>query len=168
MVIASVFVLIISLAIMAGLLAYAVFAIIAQWKLFEKAGEEGWKSIIPYYNCIKLSEISTGNKTLGILWCVVYTVYIPVYMGSRYGSGSVLMSIIALLISLAVYIVTGALYFKLAKAFGKSDGWSVAMFFLYPILVIALGYDNTIEYVGPLAQNKADLQYYDDQNNNYY
>ena len=168
MVMAYVFILIISMAFMAGLLAYAVFAIIAQWKLFEKAGEEGWKSIIPFYNSIKLSEIATGNKILGILWCVVYTVYIPFYMANRYGSSSVLTTIITLLLSLAVYIVTGILYFKLAKAFGKSDGWSVAMFFLYPILVIALGYDNTIEYSGPLAQNKADLQYYDDQNNNYY
>ena len=42
---AMIFVALISLAI-------AVVSIIGMWKMFTKAGEEGWKSIIPVYNAI--------------------------------------------------------------------------------------------------------------------
>ena len=35
------------------LLVIAILQIIALWKVFKKAGEKGWKSIIPFYNiCI--------------------------------------------------------------------------------------------------------------------
>lgn len=33
-------------------------AIVAFWKVFEKAGQEGWKSIIPFYNMWILFEIA--------------------------------------------------------------------------------------------------------------
>ena len=43
--------------LLAFIMAYALFAfifyilqVIAYWKIFTKAGEEGWKSIIPIYN----------------------------------------------------------------------------------------------------------------------
>ena len=43
--------------LVAFIMAYALFAfifyilqVIAYWKIFTKAGEEGWKSIIPIYN----------------------------------------------------------------------------------------------------------------------
>ncbi len=36
----------------------AVFFIVCMWKIFEKAGVEGWKSIIPIYNTWKLNEIA--------------------------------------------------------------------------------------------------------------
>jgi hypothetical protein len=39
-------------------LAFAVVAIIAMWRIFEKAGEKGWKSLIPIYNSWILFELS--------------------------------------------------------------------------------------------------------------
>ena len=36
------------------LLVVAVLQIVAMWKIFTKAGEAGWKSIIPVYNIITL------------------------------------------------------------------------------------------------------------------
>ena len=38
-------------------LAITVVTIIGMWKVFTKAGEEGWKSIIPVYNIITLCKI---------------------------------------------------------------------------------------------------------------
>ncbi len=40
------------------ILAIAILQIIAMWKLFTKAGEKGWKSIIPIYNSVILFKIS--------------------------------------------------------------------------------------------------------------
>ncbi len=40
------------------IIAIAVIQIIAMWKLYGKAGEKGWKSIIPVYNMVILFKIS--------------------------------------------------------------------------------------------------------------
>ena len=37
-----------------------VLSIIADYRLFEKAGEEGWKAIIPFYNYFVLCRIVMG------------------------------------------------------------------------------------------------------------
>ena len=39
-------------------LVIAIIQIIAMWKLYTKAGEKGWKSIIPIYNLVILFKIS--------------------------------------------------------------------------------------------------------------
>ena len=39
---------------------------VGMWKLFEKAGEDGWKAIIPIYNTLIMSKIACGNFKLGI------------------------------------------------------------------------------------------------------
>ena len=36
----------------------AVLQVIAMWKIFSKAGEAGWKSLIPIYNSVILFKIS--------------------------------------------------------------------------------------------------------------
>lgn len=39
-------------------LAIAVFLLVSMWKLFTKAGKEGWKSLIPIYNFYTLIGIA--------------------------------------------------------------------------------------------------------------
>ena len=39
------------------LLVVYVLLVIADWKIFSKAGEEGWKSLIPIYNMYILFKI---------------------------------------------------------------------------------------------------------------
>ena len=41
-----------------AIFAVAILVIVAWWKIFEKAGEAGWKAIIPIYNAIVLLRIS--------------------------------------------------------------------------------------------------------------
>ena len=33
-----------------GILVFAAIAVISWWRIFSKAGEAGWKAIIPFYN----------------------------------------------------------------------------------------------------------------------
>ena len=51
-------------------LAILIITIIGMWKVFEKAGQEGWKSIIPFYNMYVLTEISGQNGWLFLL-CLI-------------------------------------------------------------------------------------------------
>ena len=56
--------------IMLPALAVAIVTIIGMWKLFEKAGYDGWKAIIPFYNSYILTEISGQNGWMFLLMFV--------------------------------------------------------------------------------------------------
>ena len=43
-----------------------ILTIIANWVLFKKAGEKGWKSIIPIYNTVVLFKIAGISSKLSI------------------------------------------------------------------------------------------------------
>lgn len=100
----------------------AVLQIIAMWKIFSKAGEEGWKSIIPVYNIITLFKIA-GLSPLLVL---VYLVTIIPFIGY-----------------LAVLALTVYLNIKLGKAFGKSEGFIVGMILLGPIFYLMLAFGDS-------------------------
>ena len=60
-----------------------VLLVIARWKLFTKAGEAGWKSIIPIYSDYVQWRIG-WNKT-GLFWLYIllsFLFYIPVAVGA--------------------------------------------------------------------------------------
>ena len=54
------------------LVAIFVFICIVMWKIFEKAGEDGWKSLIPIYNIIVYFKI------IGLQWWFIFIVLSPV------------------------------------------------------------------------------------------
>ncbi|MBR3534249.1 MAG: hypothetical protein IKN85_00320 [Oscillospiraceae bacterium] len=165
-------------------LALSVVMLVARYKLFEKAGEAGWKAIIPFYWSIILSKIATGKKTLGAVFVAAYSVfwiaYISFYyrqmvmlMGNLEGSMSasdaasiMLFSLFVMVLSISMAVLNGILMFKFAKSYGKSEGWCVAMIFLSGILIIAMGFDKELKYVGPNGVPTSD-QYGVDNYNNY-
>ena len=111
----------------AGTIIYAICAIavyvllvIADWKIFAKAGEAGWKSLIPIYNLYVLCKIADGKgiKFLLLLVPIVDIVYL------------ILLDI------------------RLAKAFGKGTGFAVGLIFLPNIFTLILGFGDA-QYVGP-------------------
>lgn len=108
-------------------LAITVVQIIAMWKLFTKAGEEGWKSIIPIYNMIVLYKISNVNP----LFLLIY-----------------LAAPIPVLGWLAVMGITIYQAIGLAKTFGKEPAYAVGLILLAPIFYMILGFGKST-YVGP-------------------
>jgi hypothetical protein len=100
-------------------LAATVLAIVAMWKIFEKAGEPGWAAIIPFYNLYVLFKITWGNG-----WKFLFLL-IP------------FANIVFLIITMV----------KLAKAFGKSGGFAVGLIFLSVIFYCILAFDQS-QYLG--------------------
>lgn len=120
-------------------LAVAVVSIIGMWKMFTKAGEEGWKSIIPVYNAITLCKIVGVNPW----WILIVFV-------------SGLLSIIPILgylVYLAVIIYFSVLLsVSTANSFGKDTGFAVGLFFLSPIFYCILGFGSA-KYEGAKPMN---------------
>lgn len=100
-------------------LALSILIIVAEWKVFEKAGEPGWGAIVPFYNNYLLFKIAYGNGWY-FLW--LFVPFINIYF------------------SIMVYI-------KLAEAFGESIGFGIGLIFLNVIFLSILGFGNS-EYQG--------------------
>ena len=49
------------IAILVTFLLLGVICTIAYWKIFEKAGEDGWKILVPFYNSYIITKIVYGN-----------------------------------------------------------------------------------------------------------
>ena len=107
------------------ILAFYVLIIVAQWKIFTKAGQEGWKALIPIYNVV-----------------VLYKIILLLYLLS-------VVPVVGWIISIALSIVSTV---KLAKAFNQSTAFIFGLLFLSPIFQMILGFGNA-EYVGNQTSN---------------
>ena len=85
------------------------FFIFVYWIIFTKAGEEGWKSLIPIYNIYILYKITWGNGLIFLL----------------------------LLVPFVNFIVGILTINKLSKCFGHRLGFTLGLLFL-PIIFLPL------------------------------
>ena len=98
----------------------AVLLIIAEWKMFEKAGEPGWKTIIPFYNLYVFCKIVDGSGWKFLLFCI------PI-------------------VNVVYYFIIS---FRTAKAYGKGAGFGIGLLLLPNIFTLILGFGDA-QYVGP-------------------
>jgi hypothetical protein len=109
------------LSMIVGLL-IALLLIVAMWKVFTKAGQPGWASIIPIYNLY--------------IWCKIV---------GRPGWWVILM-----LIPFVNIIVGIILCIDMAKSFGKGAGFGIGLALLGVIFIPILGFGSA-QYQGPSA-----------------
>ena len=110
-------------------LAIIVFDIVVRWKVFKKAGKEGWEAIIPYYNSWVYFEISGYPGWLGLLGLAsIVLSWIP------FGAGMLSVGLIVLNVLAGI---------SLAKKFNKSEGfgWLIGLLPLIGLAIIAFGDD---------------------------
>ena len=113
------------IAIIIGLL-IALFLIVAMWKVFTKAGQPGWASIIPIYNLY--------------IWCKIV--------------GRPWWWILLMLIPFVNFIICIILCIDLAKSFGKGVGFGIGLALLGIIFFPILGFGSA-QYQGPAAGSPA-------------
>jgi len=138
-----------------------VLLIVAQWRMYEKAGEEGWAAIIPYYSSYMRFKIAGQNKlflpaliciiALPILSLVDIFLIVNLFFETNI-RGAVAAFVIVMLLSAVAFILL--IIFKiivcvgLSKNFGKGAGHGVGLFFLPYIFYPLLAFSSSIEYVG--------------------
>lgn len=138
-------------AIVAGL-AVAILMIVAMWKLFKKAGEPGWKALIPIYNAYILFKISGAKSWFWAYLLADVVVIIESIVATANGSVvtdasgnvteikdmvfSIVISLMAIF-QLVCYIVLCA---KLATAFKRGAGTAIGLFFLPNIFTLILAF----------------------------
>ena len=95
-------------------------SIAAMWILFQKAHEEGWASIVPFYNMYVLFKITWGSGWLFLL------LLIPIA-------------------NIVIWIITMV---KLSQVFGQGGGFACGLIFLNTIFECIIAFDSGIRYIG--------------------
>ena len=115
---------------------------IADWKIFTKAGESGWKSLIPIYNLYTEYSIC-WNGILGLIYGLLScaTMFIPTNNSSMVLTA---ISLVVTLVALALHIKESLL---LARCFGKGTGFGIGLILLAPIFRLILGFGSA-QYTG--------------------
>jgi len=107
-------------------LVFIAIIVVSLWKVFTKAGEPGWASVVPIYNVYVLLRIA-GRPGW---WVILY--FVP---------------IVSIIVSIIVAI-------DLAKAFGKGTGFGLGLGFLGFIFFPILAFGDA-EYGGGSAKRPA-------------
>ena len=110
-----------------SMLWYIIMAV-GLWKMFEKAGEQGWIGFIPFYNQYKLCEKVMDNPWY---WVRKVAVIIPIigwfmYFYFEYQIGK-----------------------ATAKAYGQPETWAWGYTFLAPVFYCITGFSSQYSYFGP-------------------
>jgi hypothetical protein len=109
--------------------AVCILMIVAQWRIYVKAGEKGWKCLIPIYGQVVFFKISMGRGIFFLSWIIP-----PVG---------------AILTLIATY--------RLFQKFDKSTLFCIAGVFFSPIMMLVVAFDNSCYEGQPLpAQYQKD------------
>lgn len=108
------------IAIIVLALIFTIYMIIVTWKIFEKAGEEGWKSLVPIYNIYTMVKIVKQPPIMTIGFLIPF---VNIFFG--------------------LYLL-----YKLCHAFGQKDaGFIIGMIFFSPIFLSVLAFGKKYQYV---------------------
>ena len=115
-------------------LIWIILLVIALWKAFTKAGEAGWKAIIPFYNIYIMYKIA-GYKNW--FW---YTLLIAVIGGILMGVLSSYQEYISAATSLITGIMSIIVYFNFARRYGWGVFTSILFVLFTGICLLFLGF----------------------------
>ena len=103
--------------------ALLILLIIAHWMVFLKAGEKGWKSLIPIYSSYMLVKLADGNGWKFLLFLIPFVNIVYAIM----------------------------LSVRLARAFGKGTGFALGLLLLPNVFNLILGFGSA-QYIGPKGE----------------
>lgn len=119
---------------------YYLLLIIAWWKLFTKAGEKGWKAIIPFYNFYVQCKLTWKPLFFWIILALSVVAGILVNMTTPTGDAALFFGLACFAVAIALAVFTIMSEYRLAKAFGHGGGYTVGLVFLNFIFMLILGF----------------------------
>jgi len=115
----------------------AILEIVGMWKVFKKAGKNGWEAIVPYYNIWILNEIS-GCKWWVFLIAIASSLISFNISYDLNETSSITYSPLEFIGSIANVFAMFMINYNISKKFGKSYGYAIGLtlipFIFYPML----------------------------------
>lgn len=122
--------------VMAIALILLVLSVVAYWKVFKKAGEKGWKAIVPIYGTVTLFKVAGVSPWLVLGYLAGF---IP-WIGGLICAG------------ITIYVTI-----SLAKAFGKSTEFTVGLILLNTIFMLILAFGDSKYQLGKETSENIDI-----------
>lgn len=144
--------------------AVAFLSFAAQWRVYQKMGVQGWKSLIPMYNQFLLFESVYGNGWVVLkLWLMpvigMLASFVVTFVCSMlriYDLIPVLMILIMLIIAYIVIKTMIMLWIDLAHLFGQPTSFGFGLLLVQPIFMIILAFSNLAYLDGSKNLTEAD------------
>ena len=145
--------------VIAIVLVFYALIVVAHWRMFTKAGQKGWKSLVPVYSDYVLFKLVWNAKSFWIyVVLVLISVLAMVFSGSYaflpngqmmlVGGGNAILGIVYNIASIAVLVYMVLLAIKTSLAYGKGMVFAVGLLLVPSIFRMILGFGSA-EYKGP-------------------
>lgn len=135
--------------ILVGCIAWFFISAIGYRKMFQKAGEAGWKAFIPYYNKFVCFKFAWNTK---VFWLFFISLLLAQCISD---SANLLLQLVALAGAIIFAVLDAKLDIRVAKSFGKTAVWGILLFFFPFVVSLILGYGKA-EYIGNTTIKKED------------
>lgn len=124
------------------IIAFIILELIAYWKIFEKAGRKGWKSLIPIYSYWILIEISGLNWWWFLLLCIDVIIKKEIE-GLTFA------------ISIGNFLASFNCFYNIARRFGKDKITSIlaGIFPIFFIFIFAFSKNDIFDANIPVSVN---------------
>jgi len=133
-------------------------AIIIHWRIYEKAGQQGWAAVVPIYSTLILMDIIHRPRSwawiilgLGLLTSILNALQ-PSTQGQNHQDPNMIISVLQIVAGLTSLYFTVRTMRDLARAFGHGRGFTAGLIFLpfifYPILAFG---DSQYQYTNHTA-----------------
>lgn len=133
----------------------AAIAMAAKWRVFQKMGYEGWKSLIPVYETFLTFKAIYGNGWMMLVLIAPFVMALPISIimaigmflsNEATGIIGVPVMIIGLLLGVASAVLpvifTIKLNFDMARAFRQSKAFGFGLWLVNPVMMVVLAFSN--------------------------
>lgn len=112
--------------------------IIGKWRIFHKAGDSRWKSLIPFYGTYTLYKLTWHRSAFWLYWGIIATNIIC----SRLFQANVI-TVLGTFFSLATLGIYIERMHRLAICFHKSVFFTIGLVLFKPIFILILAFDKS-------------------------
>lgn len=123
-----------------------ILTLVAYWRIYTKAGEEGWKAIIPIYGTYVLYQFTWDTKMFWIMFGSFFCGGLLAITGAF--SGISLFVFLGLIVFLVGVVIDLFQSHALSRSFGHGIGFTLGLLFLTPVFLLILAFGSS-EYQGP-------------------
>ena len=122
-----------------SLIIFFFFLIIGLYKIFEKADEKGWKSLIPIYNIYMIYKIFWKTKYFVLLLIISFVCILSTYFIYSQELFELLVFILTLIFLYHQIILS----IRISRSFKKNIFWSLGIIFFPYLFIIILGFNKS-------------------------
>ena len=119
-----------------SLIIFYLLVTIGYFKIFKKANEKGWKSLIPFYNIYILYKIFWQIKYFIVLLIISFACIFSIY----YVYNQELFELLILILTSLLLYHHIIISIRISRSFKKNIFWSLGIIFFPYLFVVILGF----------------------------